>query len=67
MHVPTDDKSNDTKDSFHEELERVLNQCRAYDTKLLLGHFNAKGGMKSTLKQADVIEGLRDTFMDNRL
>jgi hypothetical protein len=30
MHASTEDKSNDTKDSFYEELERVLDQFPKY-------------------------------------
>jgi len=38
VHAPTDD----TKDSFYMELERVLNQFRKYHMKILLGYFNTK-------------------------
>jgi exonuclease III len=44
VHAPAEDKRDDTKDSFYEELERVFNQFSKYHMKILLGDFNAKGG-----------------------
>jgi hypothetical protein len=41
MHAPTEDESDDTKDSFYEELERVLDQFPKYQMKILLGDFTA--------------------------
>jgi hypothetical protein len=41
VHAPCEDKSDDVKDNFHEELERVFDQFPRYDTKILLGDFNA--------------------------
>jgi exonuclease III len=42
VHVPCEDKSDDVKDSFYEELARVFDQFRRYDMKILFGDFNAK-------------------------
>jgi hypothetical protein len=42
VHVPCEDKSNDVKDSFYEELGRVFDQFPRYDMNILLGDFNAK-------------------------
>jgi hypothetical protein len=44
VHAPCEDKSGDVKDSFYEELGRVLYQFRRYDKKMLLGDFNVKVG-----------------------
>jgi hypothetical protein len=41
-HAPTEDKSDDVKDSFYEELQRVLNQFPKNHTKILFGYFSAK-------------------------
>jgi hypothetical protein len=35
-HAPTEDRSDDTKDSFYEEPERVLNQDQKNNMKILL-------------------------------
>jgi hypothetical protein len=43
---PCEDTSDDIKDSFYEELERVFDQFPKYDTKILLGDFNVKVGRK---------------------
>jgi hypothetical protein len=39
VHAPREKKSDDSKDSFYEELDRVLDHM-----KILLGYFNAKLG-----------------------
>jgi hypothetical protein len=40
VHVPTEDKRDDIKDSFYEELEGVFDQFPKYYMKILLGDFN---------------------------
>jgi hypothetical protein len=42
VHAPTEDKTNDVKDSFYEEFERVFDTFLKYHMKILLGDFNAK-------------------------
>ena len=42
VHAPTEDKDDDIKDSFYEELERLFDQLPMYHIKILLGDFNAK-------------------------
>jgi len=42
VHAPTQDKSDDIKDSFCKELEHVFNQFSKDHMKILLGDFNAK-------------------------
>jgi hypothetical protein len=42
VHAPCDDKGDDVKDSFYEELGRVFDQFPRYDMKILLCNFNAK-------------------------
>jgi hypothetical protein len=44
VHVPTEEKD-DIKESFHEELEQVFDQFPRYHMNILLGDFNAKGGI----------------------
>jgi len=44
VHAPSDDKSDDSKDSFYEELEQVSDHFPRYNMKILLGDFNAKVG-----------------------
>jgi hypothetical protein len=44
VHAPTEDKINDVKDSFYEELERIFDKFLKYHMEILLGDFNAKVG-----------------------
>jgi hypothetical protein len=43
VHAPTEDKDDDIKDSFYEEVEQVFDQFPRYHMKILLD-FNAKVG-----------------------
>jgi hydroxypyruvate isomerase len=51
VHTPCEDKSDDVKDSFYEELRRVFDQLPRYNMKILLGDFNAKVGREHILNQ----------------
>jgi hypothetical protein len=44
VHAPTEDKTDEVKNSFFEELERVFDTFPKYHMKILLGNFNAKVG-----------------------
>jgi hypothetical protein len=44
IHAPTEDKTDDMKDSFYEELERVFDKFPKYHKKTLLQDFNGKVG-----------------------
>ena len=45
VHAPSEEKSDDSKDSFYVELEQVFDfDFSRYYTKILLGDFNAKLG-----------------------
>jgi len=50
VHAPCEEKSDDSKDSFYEELELVFDHCPMYHMKILLGDFNAKVGRKNIFK-----------------
>jgi exonuclease III len=49
VHAPTEDKDDDIKDSFYEELQQVFDQFPRYDMKILLGDLNAKVGREDIL------------------
>jgi endonuclease/exonuclease/phosphatase (EEP) superfamily protein YafD len=42
LHALTEDKIDDVKDSFYEELGRVFDKFSKYHMKILVGDFNAK-------------------------
>jgi exonuclease III len=50
IHAPTEDNTDDVKDSFYEELERVFDKFPKYHMKILLGDFNAKVGREDIFK-----------------
>jgi hypothetical protein len=47
VHSPTEDKSDDVKDSFYAGLERVFDKFTKYRINVLLGDFNAKVGKEN--------------------
>jgi hypothetical protein len=49
VHAPSEEKSDDSKDSFYKELEQVFYNFPKYHTKIILGDFNAKVGKKNIL------------------
>jgi hypothetical protein len=48
--APSEEKSDDSKDSFYEELEQVFYNFPKYHMKILLGDFNAKVGTENFFK-----------------
>jgi len=50
VHAPTEEKSDDSKDSFYDELEQVFYHFPKYHMKILLGDFNAKVGRENIFK-----------------
>jgi hypothetical protein len=42
VHAQTEDKTDDVKNSFYEELERIFDKFPKYHMKILLGDLNAK-------------------------
>jgi len=44
VHAPSEEKSDDSKDSVNEELEQVFYYFHMYHMKIVLGGFNAKFG-----------------------
>lgn len=46
-HAPTEEKPEEEKDDFYEELERAYDRCPKYDIKLVLGDMNTKVGKEN--------------------
>jgi exonuclease III len=65
VHAPTEDKTDDVKDNFYEELERVFDKCHKYHMKILLGYFNAKVGREDIFKPTIWNESLHKISNDN--
>jgi hypothetical protein len=65
VHAPCEDKVDDVKDSFYEEIGCVSGQFPRYDMKILLGDFNAKVGRENIFKQTIGNESLHEIINDN--
>jgi hypothetical protein len=65
VHAPTEDKDDDIKDSFYKEIEQVFYQFPRYNTKILLGDFNAKIGREAIFKPIIGNESLYEVSNDN--
>jgi exonuclease III len=65
VHTPTEDKSDDVKDRFYEELELVFDKFPNYHMKILLGDFNAKVGREDIFKPTNTNESLQKISNDN--
>jgi hypothetical protein len=62
---PTEDKIDDIKDRFYEELEHVLDKFPKYHMNILLRDFNAKVGREDIFKRTIVNESLSEIINDN--
>jgi len=50
VHTLSEEKSDESKDSFNEELEQVFDHFLKYHMKMLVGDFNAKVGRENIFK-----------------
>ena len=65
VHATSEGKSDESKDSFYEELEQVFDHFPKYHMKILLGDFNAKVGTENILKPTIGQESLHQDSNDN--
>jgi hypothetical protein len=65
VHAPTEDKIDDVKYSFCEELEHTFDKFPKYHVKNLLGDFNAKVGREDIFKTTLGNESLHGISNDN--
>jgi len=65
VHAPSEEKSDDSKDSFYEELEPVFYHFPKYHMKILLGDFNAQAGRENIFKPTVGNESLHQDSNDN--
>jgi len=64
VHAPSEEKSDDSKDSFYEELEQFFYHLPKYHMKILLD-FNAKVGGENIFKPTIGNESLHQDSNDN--
>jgi exonuclease III len=60
-----EDKTDDIKDRFYEELEHVFDKFQKYHMKILLGDFNAKVGREDIFKPTIGNDSLHEISTDN--
>ena len=65
VHAPSEEKSDEAKGSFYEELKRVFDHFPKYNMKMLLGDINAKLGRENIFKPTTVQESLHQDSNDN--
>ena len=65
VHAPSEEKSDESKDSFYEELEQIFYHFPKYHMKILLGDFNTKVGRENIFKQTIGNESLHQDSNDN--
>jgi hypothetical protein len=58
VHAPREERSDDTKDSFYEEIEQVFELFPRYHMKILLESFSEKVGRVNIFKLVIAIESL---------
>jgi hypothetical protein len=65
VHAPTEDKIDDIKDGFYEELEQVFDKFSRYHMNILLGDFNARVGREDIFKPTIGNESLHEIRVVN--
>jgi hypothetical protein len=63
-HAPSEEKSDDSKDSFYEELEHIFYNFPKYHMKILLEKFNAKVGRENIFKPTIGNERLHEDIIE---
>jgi len=65
VHAPSEEKSDDSKDSFYEELEQVFDHSPKYKMKIVFRDFYAKVGRENIFKLTVENESLPQDSNDN--
>ena len=65
VRASSEEKSDDSKYSFFEELEQVSNYFLTYNMKTLVGDFNAKVGRENIFKPTIGNDSLHQVINDN--
>ena len=65
MHALTEEKNDDSEDSFCKDLKQVFDHFHKYHMKILLGYFNAKLGRDDIFKPTVGNESLHKDSNDN--
>jgi exonuclease III len=62
VHVPTEDKSDEIKEQFFEDLQKVYDRIPRHYIVILLGDMNAKIGREDVYRPVSGIHTLHDIY-----
>jgi len=65
VHAPSEEKSDDSKDSSYEKLGQIFEPYPQFHMKILLRYFNAKVGRKKIYKPTNGNKNLHQDSNDN--
>ncbi|XP_018347843.1 PREDICTED: craniofacial development protein 2-like, partial [Trachymyrmex septentrionalis] len=65
VHAPKEDKDDEIKDGFYEELEHLVDQLPNDYMKIVVGDFNAKIGKEDIFRPTIGLESLHEESNDN--
>ncbi|XP_046683293.1 uncharacterized protein LOC124369359 [Homalodisca vitripennis] len=65
VYAPTEDGEDDIKDAFYERIEEEYRKIPSYDTKIIMGYFNAKIGKEQVWKSVAGSNSLHANSNDN--
>ena len=65
VHAATEEESDNSKDTFYEEVEQVFDHFPKYHMKIVLGDFNAKVGRENIFKPMTENESLHQDSNEN--
>jgi exonuclease III len=66
-HSPTEDKADEEKDSFYDELDKIHGECPKRDCKIIIGDMNAKVGKEQIFRPVIGKNSLHKISNDNRM
>ena len=67
VHTPSEEKSDDSKGSFYEDLKQVFDHFPKYHTNILFGGFNEKVGREDNFKPTIVNDSVHQDSNNNSI
>ena len=65
VHAPTEEKDDDEKDNFYEDLDQIYEECPKRDVKIIIGNLNAKIGQEAIYRPIIIKYSLHTLSNDN--
>jgi hypothetical protein len=67
VHAPSEEKSEEEKDAFYDDLDEIYDECPKRDIKIIIGDLNAKMGLEEIFKPTLGKDSLHKIPNDNRI